>query len=260
MIKKLLIALSILVFTGILVVYFFGSKVLSKSIKAGVETFVPMVTQTAVTLEDVKLSILSGDGRLSGLYIANPKGFTSENIFALGEIDIDIEPGSLFSDEIVINRIYIREPLISYEKTLKTSNLKELLKNIEESTGSDDETEVEEPGVDDVAKDESTSGKNILIREFVIENPKVFLGVVGLGTTVSIPSIELVNISSSKEKIAAAILSQVTIKLYDSIKSATSNAGGITSDAARDILDAVKSQSDEPLKQVNEGLKNLLGQ
>ena len=259
MIKKLLTIFLLLILVTVLAVYFLGSKLLNKSIQAGVETFGPKVTQTPVNLDEVKISILSGNGKLRGLNVGNPEGFSSEHIFALGEVEIDIESGSLLSDEIVINKIYIKEPHISYEKTLKTSNFKELLKNIEESIGSDETTEIEKPSEDDIAKDESAPGKDVLIKEFIIEKPNVFLGVVGLDTTVALPSIELTNISSSEEKIAAAILSQVVPKLFESIKNATVNTAGITTDNAQSILDSVKDQSKDPIKQVNKGIKNLLG-
>ena len=254
MIKKLLTTFLILVFIAAVAIYFLGSGILNKSIKTGVETFGPKITQTSVTLDDVKLSILSGDGQLSGLYVGNPEGFSSEHIFALGKIEVDMDAGSLFSDEIVINKIYIKEPQISYEKTLKTSNLKELLRNIEESTGSDETTETETP-----KDDEAATGKDVLIKEFIIEQPKAFLGIIGLGATVTLPSIELTNISSSEKKIAETVLKQVIAKLFENIKTATNNAAGLTTDTAKDILDSVKNQSEEPIKQVNEGIKNLLG-
>ncbi|MGK0176478.1 MAG: hypothetical protein ACJAT5_000347 [Lentimonas sp.] len=259
MIKKIFTSLLILFFIAALCTYFFGSKILSKSIKTGVETFGPKVTQTPVKLDEVKLSILSGNGQLSGLYVGNPEGFSSENIFSLGQIEIDIESGSLLSDQVVINKIYIKEPHIRYEKSLKSSNLKELLKNIEESTGSGATAETEGAPSEDVATDESAPGKDVFIKEFVIENPNVFLGVIGLGTTVPLPSIELTNISSSEEEIAATILKQVIAKLFENIKSASTNTAGSLSSATEEILDSVKNQSKEPLKQVNEGIKNLFG-
>ena len=260
MIKKLLITFFILIFITAAGIYFFGSKILNKSVKAGVETFGPKITQTPVKLDEVKLSILSGNGQLSGLYVSNPEGFASDHIFSLGQVEVDMKPRSLFSDEIVINKIYIKEPQISYEKTLKTSNLKELLKNIEESTGSGETTETEEPQPDDVAKEsEDASGKNVLIKEIIIENPKVFLGVIGLGTTVTLPSIELTDISSSKKKIATTVLEQIVTKLSDSIKTATINTAGVTTDVTKDVIDSVKNQSEKSLKQVNDGIKNLLG-
>ena len=62
---------------------------------------------------------------------------------------------------------------------------------------------------------------DVLIKEFVIETPNVFLGIIGFGATVPLPSIELTNISSSEEEIVATILRQVIAKLLDNIKMAT---------------------------------------
>lgn len=262
MIKKLFLFSFILFFAAILIVYFFGSTLLNKSIKTGVETFGPKVTQTPVRLDEVKLSVLSGNGLLSGLYVGNPEGFKSENIFALGQVEVDIVARSLLSDEIVINKIYIQKPHISYEKTFKSSNLKELLKNIEESTGSVDTVETQEPELpqpEDSGDVADEPGKNVLIKQFVIEDPNVFLGLIGVGATVTLPSIELNNISSSEEEIAATVLKKVIAKLGESIKSTTDNAAGSINDATREILDSVNEDYKEPLNEVNESLKNLFG-
>ena len=259
MFKKIVISSLIFVFLSIIIAYFFGSKILSKSVKTSVETFGPKITQTPVRLDEVKLSVLSGNGQLGGLYVGNPEGFSSENIFALGQIEIDVETNTLMSDKIVINKIYIKEPFISYETKLLTSNLKELLKNIEESSGSSDAAETEKPETDDVVPDESAPGKDVLIKEFVIEKPNVFLGIMGIGTTVPLPSIELTDISSSEKEIAATVLKQVIAKLLNSIKDTTTNATGAATDAGKNVIDSVKNQTEEPLKQVNESIKNLLG-
>lgn len=259
MLKKIVLLFLVLSFAGVLIMYFFGSKILGKSIKSGVETFGPQVTQTKVLLDNVEISVLSGNGQLSGLYVGNPEGFKSENIFALEQVAIDINPRSLLSDEIVINKIYIKEPHISYEKTLRTSNLKELLKNIEESTGGSETLENEELTTEEVAQEESEPGKDILIKEFVIENPNVFLGIAGFGATVPLPSIELTDISSSEEKIAATLLKQVIEKIAENIKTATTDVSSETKDTTKDIFDSFKDQSEEPIKQINDGLKNLFG-
>lgn len=261
MFKKIILSLLILAFASVLILYFFGSKILNKSIKVGVETIGPRITQTPVRLAEVNLSILSGNGQLNGLFVGNPEGFKSENIFALGKIDVDIEPRTLMSDEIVINRIYISEPYISYEKKLKTSNLNELLENIEEYTGGGSDTgETEEPKPEEPAEAESAPGKNILIREFIIEKPNVFIGIIGVGATVPLPSIKLTNIQSSEDKIAALVLSKVISALANNIKEATGNLTGATGNAAGNVLDAASKPLEDvnnSLKEVNEGLKSL---
>ncbi len=255
MFKKIVLSLLILVFASVFVLYFFGSKILGKSIKGGVETFGPSITQTEVLLDYVEISVLSGNGKLNGLYVGNPEGFKSENIFALGKVEIDLDTRSLLNDEIVINKIYIQEPQISYERTLRTSNLKELLKNVEESIGH----ETEKAPKEEVVQEESMPEKNVLIKEFIVEKPNVFLGIVGFGATVPLPSIELTNISSSEKKIAATLLKQVIEHLAESIKMAAANTGEATKDVAKEAIDTLKNPYEEPIKQINDSIKNVLG-
>ncbi|MGB0258205.1 MAG: hypothetical protein ACPGES_06110, partial [Coraliomargarita sp.] len=145
MIKKILAFLLVLAIAGIAILYFFGSGIISKQIKAAVEKFGPQVTQTSVQLDNVDISILAANAILEGLYIGNPDGFKSEHIFSLGKIDIDLERGTLLSDKIVINHIHISKAEISYEKTLTSSNVKKLLKNIEDFTGAAEEAEEKQP-------------------------------------------------------------------------------------------------------------------
>lgn len=257
MLKKIALSSLILFLVCAFIFYFFGSSILGKSIKTIVESVGPKVTKTSVSLDSVKLSILSGDGRMSGLYVGNPEGFSSENIFALGQIDLDLEPRTFASDEIVISKIHIKEPYISYEKTLKTSNLKELLRNIEESTGDgeDSTSEVEEQKTKEVVKETEGPGKTILIKEFIIENPKVSLSLLGVKSTITLPSINQTNISSSEEQLASTITKLFIKELFDGINSKTTGITGSINDGAGDILNL----GNKPIKGIEEGLKNLLG-
>ena len=79
-------------------------------IKEVVETVGPKMTQTEVKLDKVELSTTSGTGKLSGLLIGNPKGFTTPSAMQLGEIGLTLDIGSLSTDTIVIKSILIRAP------------------------------------------------------------------------------------------------------------------------------------------------------
>ena len=162
MIKKILLVLVLLAVAAAAAIYFVGSAALNKGIKHGVETVGPDVTQTPVTLADVNISVLSGKGTLKGLNVGNPEGYKSENIFALGQIDIEVDTSTVFSDKIIINKIHIRQPEISYEKTFTSSNVKKLLDNIEQFTGPKGETSEDAPA------EESGTQKQIVIKQLII--------------------------------------------------------------------------------------------
>jgi uncharacterized protein involved in outer membrane biogenesis len=259
MIKKIFLILVLLVVIVAAAIYFLGSSALNKGIKRGVETFGPQVTQTPVTLDSVNLSVLSGEGTLSGLIVGNPEGFKSENIFALGQIDIAVDKGSLLSDKIVINKIHIRKPEISYEKTMKTTNVKELMKNIEAFTGPSSDT-----------TDEPSSGakKQLVIKQLIIEDGTIYVGALGIGQTVALPRIEMNDIGEGGNKTSIAdVLDLVLGQVVKSIGPAVANVGKLVEGGGKAILDAAQQQgtekvgeaAGEAVNKATEGLKSLFG-
>ncbi|MGJ8651719.1 MAG: hypothetical protein ACSHX8_00465 [Opitutaceae bacterium] len=243
MIKKILLVLVLLAIAAVAVIYFAGTAALNKGIKLGVETVGPEVTQTPVTLADVNISLLSGKGTLQGLKVGNPEGFKSENIFSLGQIDIEVDKGSLMSDKIIINKIHIRQPEISYEKKITSSNLKKLLDNIEEFTGPKSDQPDEAPAKDDGAS------KQLVIKQLIIEEGKIFVGALGVGQEVPLPRIEMNNIGESNGGAnIAEVMDVVVTKILTSIGPAIADAGQLLKGAGDDALKAVQESGTEKLE------------
>jgi hypothetical protein len=271
MIKKLLIGIFVLALAAAGLVYFFGAQALNSGVKKGVETIGPRVTQTSVTLDSVSLSPFSGSGTLKGLNVGNPEGFKSENIFQLGQIDIQIDTGTVFSDKIIIDKIHIRQPAISYEKKLTTSNVKELQKNIEAFTGPKDPA-APDPEADSGAK------KQVVIRKLIIEDGTIYVGALGVGQTVQLPMIEMNDIGEGGDNITLAeAIDLILGKVLGNIGPAIANAGELTKQAAETIktqgLEKVGQATDkageaagkageaasDAVNKATDSIKNLLG-
>ena len=126
------------------VVVFLGLQNIDQIIKVAIETVGPRVTGTAVTLDTVKLELTSGRGELHGLQIDNPKGYSSEYAFYLGEIALQVDPKSLAGDVIVIKEVLVDgAKLIAEQKDLKEFNLQDLMDHM--SQGSTKPVASEEP-------------------------------------------------------------------------------------------------------------------
>jgi len=255
MFKKRLIGFALLAVIIVAVIYFAGSSVLNKGIKSGVETYGPRVTQTPVTLEDVQLSILSGSGMLKGLHVGNPEGYKSENIFALGQIDLKVNTRSVFSDKIIIDHIIIKRPAISYEKKLTTSNLKKLLENIEQFTGPSSEPEAET-----AEEEKAGTKKQVIIKKLLIEDGTIYVGALGIGQTVPLPRIEMENIGEDgNEMTMPEVIDLVLSQVLQSIGPAIASAGELGGAA----VDVLKTQGLDKVGQatdlVGEGIKGLFG-
>jgi ribosomal protein L12E/L44/L45/RPP1/RPP2 len=260
MIKKILIGLVVLALIAGAAVYFLGSMALNKGIKTGVESVGPKVTQTPVTLDAVNISFLSGSGSLKGLKVGNTEGFKSENIFALGQIDIKVDTGSVFSDKIIIDEIIINAPEISYEKTLTSSNIKELLKNIEAFTGAADET----GAGTEVAAEESGAKKQVVIRKLVIEEGTIYVGALGVGQTVKLPRIEMNDIGEGGDRMTMAeAIDMVLKKVLSNIGPAIAGAADLGKEAANAIktqgLEKVDQATEKAGEAVKDGLNKLFG-
>lgn len=246
MIKKISLFVVILAVAA----YFLGSSVLNKGIKTGVEKYAPEVTQTPVLLDGVNLSILSGNGTLTGLYVRNPDGYKSENIFALGQIQVDVDTGSVFSDKIIINKIIIQKPEISYEKTLMSSNIETLIENIHAFTGSADKNA---STAAEAAPAEGKSSKQVIIKQLVIEDGTIFVDLMGARATVPLPRIEIANIGENGDtKSMAEIVDLILTQVLRSIGPAIADGGDLIGGAALE-------QGEAALEKATDSIKGLFG-
>lgn len=115
--------------------YLWFNNPLGLLIKAGIEKFGPDMTQAQVHAGRVTLSPSDGRGTLSGLALGNPKGFKSEHALKAGHIEVTIEPATLTDDVVLIHKILIDTPDISYEKGDNGSNFDALQHNVEQYLG-----------------------------------------------------------------------------------------------------------------------------
>jgi hypothetical protein len=212
--RVLLIMIPALVVIALTLVYFF----MGAAVRKGVEVFGPQLTQTEVRLEHVGLSPFSGGGSMRGLWVGNPEGFRTEKAFYMGEVSMRVAPTSLLGDRILIKRIYISEPEFTYERKLTTSNINEILKNIESAT----QREI-------VGEDgKEVRSVKFEITEVIIEGGKVGVGVGSNSVTVAMPRLELRDIGKRSGGITAE---EATFEIMQAVmgsvtRSVASSPGG----------------------------------
>lgn len=244
--KKLTLTLGIV--AGIALVVYLGlTFFLGSVVKAGVNTFGPKLTQTKVALAGANISPLTGSGTLSGLAVANPKGWSEADAFYLGKIHVDVEPFSVLGDHIVINEIIIDQPEFLYETKLVSSNIKDLLKNIEEFTGKGGE----EPT--------TKSGQPIkfVVKKFRLTNGTARLGIGAGAIPLPMPPIALDDIGVKEGGITPDQLADVIMRsvLSDIVSATTQAVGKVGATTGAAAAEAAKDAA----KKTSEGIKNLFG-
>jgi hypothetical protein len=202
--------------------------VLSRNLDAlvvqGVNTYGPRLTQARVELAGANLSPLSGSGTLTGLSVGNPKGWSAGHALYLGKVQLDIVPQSVLGDLIVINEILIDQPEFNYETRILSSNIKDLLKNIE------------------------AKPRKFIVKKFRFTNGKARVELAANALTVTLPPFGLDDIGVAEGGITADQLGGVVMrKVLASVVEGTAGtlkAGDLSvdkfKDAAKNAGDAVK--------------------
>lgn len=244
----------------ILIVFVFFSLFINTIVKKSVASFGPKITQTPVSLQKVKISLLSGHSEIHGLVIGNPEGFYTDSALKFDTVVIDIRPFSIFSDKVIIRNILIDSPEITYETSVEGSNIGKIKKNVE-SYSSSSRSQTTAPG-------ESSNGhketKQVHIDTFVLQNGKIRLSAKLLqGKTLDIPlkKVQLNDIGKESgsagfpvviEKLADAIYRAILEAVTGSGKTMEKGLDAIT-DSAKDIDETAK----EGLSKAIEGMKKL---
>src|SRR2546423_15569377 len=117
---RLLIAVVVLVLLAALCVHLF----LDKAVQHQAETTGSKLTQVPVKLKFVHISLLSGSGKIKGLSVANPQGFSdSTPAIAVGTASLALQPGSVLSQKVIIHSINVQAPEIEFEVSMQGINL-----------------------------------------------------------------------------------------------------------------------------------------
>lgn len=238
---------------GLIVLLFLASFVIAFSlgsiVKRGVNTYGPQYTQTTVSLASAEISPLSGKGSLNKLVVGNPTGWQSDHAFSLGTISVELAPRSLIGDHIVVNRLLIDSPDIVYEAKLTSSNLQDLLKNIQQATKSADNTAAQ-PG-------EKNPPKKIEVVSLTLTNAKITVIAGGRTQVVNVPSINLENLGTNQggltpPALAAAIVKELSRQALQSAAQGMLNLGSIdkvsskAADGLRQLFGSEKSTAAKP--------------
>src|SRR4051812_19995972 len=186
---RICIALVVLVVLAALGVHFF----LDSAVKRGVETVGPKLTKVDVKLGGVQLSLLSGSGKLKGLVVGNPDPYKTPHSISVGTAALELKPGSLFADKLIIHSINVESPEITFEGGLGGNNLSKILANLNEATSGPGGTNV--PNA--TPKEQKKANKKLQVDDFTITGAKLTANITDLGgksLTIPLPTIHLSNL------------------------------------------------------------------
>jgi hypothetical protein len=232
--KKLLIGVAVLaVVVAVAAILLVGN--LDKIITGALEGVGSELLGTKVTVAAVELDLISGAGRISGVSIANPSGYSSGNAFQMDTIGLRIDLSSLATQPLIINELNIQNPVVRVEaKEDGRSNLKALLDNIDKNSSKADKKAAEQqPESDNVPKGEPA---RISFGRLAVTGVRVHASLPGQETeTIAVPDIVMENVGQeagltpagigkaiigeiAKESLEAALKKRITEEVEEAAK------------------------------------------
>jgi hypothetical protein len=194
--KKMLAVLVVLAVAAA-VAFFTLNNPLGRLVKLAIEGFGPDMVQAKVSVRSVDISASDGHGKLVGFLIGNPKGFKTSHALRADTIEIVVEPASLTKDVVVLHKILIDAPNISYEKNDKGSNFDAIQHNVEAYLKTSGKK-----------NDDKGAATKMIIDSLVIRNAQVnYNGTIDL----SLPDIELRNVGKNSGGVTSAQLTKLII-------------------------------------------------
>ncbi len=261
--KWLLIGVGLLIIViGAAVFYVVSS--LDSLVVAGVEKFGSEITQTRVRLKEAKIGVTSGQGTLRGLSVGNPKGFKADTSIRLGEVSVELDTGTITQNPVVIKKVVIASPDVTYELGEKGSNVDAIQQNVNAYMAKWGIT----PGKKTEAKGDEGEARKLITQNLYVRDGKVnvsatFLGGQKLGAP--LPDIHLKDIGKEK---GGASPGEIAGKVIGAIRQGTAkaiaplgldNLAGTVTEGLKGSAEVLGKGAKDSAETLEKGAKGTLG-
>ena len=170
-------------------------------VRAALEHWGPDVTGVKVEVGEVDISPRDGRGRIAGLELGNPPGFSAARAARFGELRLAIDPSTVAQDVIVVRELALESLQVTYERGDKGSNLDAIQRSIEAyAKGS-------EPRDAGTKGDGAKAKRKFVIERLAIRKARVLMttrGLKGQGLTFDLPDVELRDVGKGRGGVTAS--------------------------------------------------------
>jgi hypothetical protein len=190
-------------------VYYLSSN-LDSLVKNAIETYGSEITGTRVRVSSVKITLAEGKGRILGLRVGNPAGFSKGDALRLDELvlDIDLDPFTISQGPYVVSVVRIIAPEVNAEvNATGGTNILAIQKNVESYSQSGGGGASSEP-----AGEASASAPRMRIDKLVFEKAHLAADTTALGGKpfdLALPPLRMEKLGGSAGAPADAIAQEV---------------------------------------------------
>lgn len=234
--RKLIIAALVLLMVIVGIAVFLYNSI-DSIVEAAIEKEGSRVLGTKVSVGSVDISLKSGRGTIRDVSVENPKGFSSQEMFTLDEITVDIDVKSLNRDPMVVDEITISAPKVRVEMNAQAQTNVGAVKSAVEKYQSAPASKG--------SKQDSGFEKRLVIEKFAFEKGAVDLDASAMGveaTNLELPPVRLSNVGGSKGDSPDGIAKTVSRAFLGAV------ADVVADEARRRATDKAKEQLNNEAK------------
>jgi hypothetical protein len=216
---KIIVGILIVLVIAVSGVLFFGLTKINEIVEEAIETVGSDTLQAAVNVDAVDIILLEGRGSVKGFSIANPTGFSNNNIISVGDVGLQIDIGSITKDVKVIKEVYIDSiALRAEQKNITDTNIQALINNLKSSSNASTKQATS------ADKKSADSDVRLMIESLRIGDSSIDLETEKFGgRTISLPGYTQNNIGDkttglTPEQISQAIMDSVLTRAKQSVK------------------------------------------
>lgn len=248
--RGIIISVTLLVFLFCgAIAYIYSS--IGSVIQGAVQDYGSEFTKSPVTIREADFSPTTGDATIYNLVVGNPVGFSPDHAFSFPKIYLQIDPETISQDTMVVKRIKIEAPEITYEITENGDNLRTIRDNILAAV---DAEKMQSVGSD--YKQE----KKFIVSDVYISNAVVIVkaaGITGAKVTAVLDDIHLQDIGRDTDGVGPAELIE---EIYSPLLRATTLAALSTdlnlTDQMRNIVEGASDETEGAIDRLKELFKD----
>lgn len=177
-------------------------------VKYALEHYGPEVLGVSVQVRDATISPRDGRGVVRGLEIGTPTGFNAPRTARVGEIRVDLDPGTLSGPIVRIHSLVVESPVITYERGDHGTNLEAIQRNIQAYIAGSGGPSSTRPA-------QAKSGKRkYVVDRIALTGAKVTMtnpGLHGQGITFDLPDLELRDVGKRQGGLTPSEIGNVVV-------------------------------------------------
>ncbi len=247
MLKKIILVVVILIVVGLGAVYFARNVIAESAVEEGSKYALGVQTD----LGSASVDIGGGSLGLAEFTISNPEGFSSDKLMTMNHGFLDVETGSVFDDEVVVDSLVLESFRLRLEQQNTKSNVMEVLNHIKQvDFGSEQQQSQQKFRI-----------KKLMLRDIGVDASLTVEGNEQYQKSYTVSDITLTDVGSD----GGASIGQITAQVVRAVLQKSAASGrGVLPEEFNAPLNRIADQSKESIKEkvtdkIEDVGKSLLG-